>query len=630
MQQMRPLLLKIFFLLLTFFVMASNFYVMDIKERNITAKEGWLDLSQYNLEKQGKLNLDGEWQFFYNRLITPMKYSELKVSESPDFYIKPPTVWNDYKMNGKPIPGFGYGTYRMIVTGVRPGIPLAIKMLPQSTAYDLYIDDERMADNGVVAKDKSHSATGYHPRSIAFTPKSAEFVITIHISNYEFARGGIWDAPTLGTAAQIGWLDRFILYRDLFLQGVYFIVFLLFLTMFLNRPGNRSWLYFSLLCVVIAARLLIYGEILLSQFTENIRLIAFIEYNTRLWFPVLMLLMLNAELSGRLPKKVLSGLTITVLTITVLSAILPVHVISAFTKPIMVYDVGSGLAMLIMLFWPGERFFSKNKSKVFFIYGILAIFICMTYDMFLSSTEYVEMTPIGFFAAVLAFAFVLAITYTDAIAQNEKALRELEIESERKLQTELSLLQSQIRPHFLFNALSAIANVCAKDGKKAEQLILDLAYFMQASFDFSPGAKLTTLENELEYIRKYVHIEKARFGEKVRYEEQIEVPLNLLLPRLIIEPLVENAIRHGISRKKGGGEVRLRICEAPESIRVEVFDNGVGIPKEKLSDVTSEESRGVGLKNIQDRLIRSGGTGLSIESEQDGYTRVSFTIKREE
>jgi hypothetical protein len=440
----------------------------------------------------------------------------------------------------------------------------------------------------------------------------------------------MWDAPTLGTVKQIGSLDRFICYRDLFLQGCYFIVFLMFLAMFLNRPDNRSWLYFSLLCVVIAARLLIYGENLFSQFTESTRLMAIIEYNSRLWFPVLMLLMLNAELSGRLPKKLLSGLTVSISIIAVLSVILQVHVTSAFTKAIMVYDLVSGLAMLTILFWPGERFFTKTKNKVFFIYGILAIFICMTYDMFLSSTAYVEMTPIGFFVAVLAFAFVLAITYSDALTDSENALRQLEIESGRKLQTELSLLQSQIKPHFLYNALSAIANVCGKDSKKAQQLILDLAYFMQASFDFSPDGKLTTLENELEYTRKYVNIEKARYGKKIRYEEQIEVPPTLLLPRLIIEPLVENAIRHGISRKKGGGEVRLRIFEVPEGIRVEVFDNGVGIPKERLSDVYSEESKGVGLKNIQDRLIRSGGTGLSIESEQDGYTRVSFTIKREE
>jgi len=150
---------------------------------------------------------------------------------------------------------------------------------------------------------------------------------------------------------------------------------------------------------------------------------------------------------------------------------------------------------------------------------------------------------------------------------------------------------------------------------------------MQSIFDFSSHEKLTTLENELEYIRKYVQIEKARFGEKITYTEQVEVPLTTQLPRLIIEPLVENAIRHGISKKKDGGEVRLKICKVPEGILIEVSDNGVGMTKEKLSAVFDEESKGVGLKNIQDRMVRSGGMGLAIESVANEYTKVSFTIK---
>ena len=630
MQQVRPLLLKVFFLLLTFIIIVSNFLIIYNAQNNETAVKGYLDLSRYDFEEQGMLCLDGEWQFFYNRFIAPAKYGDLKAFNRPDLYMTPPTVWNYYKINGKPIPGFGYGTYRMIVTGATPGMPLALKILPQSTAYDLYIDGALLAENGVVSIDKEHSVVEYHPDSVKFTPRSSEFVITVYISNYVYARGGLWDAPTLGTQEQIARMDRFVLERDLFLIGCYSIVSLIFLVIYFTRPRGRARLYFALLCLITASRVIIYGAHLIAQVTENFRLITFLEYGTRLWFPVLLLLIANEELLGKFPKKLQTGLTVVVSILTAAVAILPIHIYTIFARSVMAYDFLIGLFLCVLLLWPGERFFRKNKNKIFYIYGILAICVCGIYDMYFASTSYFEMNPIGFFAALLAFAFILAISYTDALVESEKALRELEIESERKLQTELSLLQSQIRPHFLFNALSAIANVCGKDGKKAEQLILDLAYFMQTSFDFSPVAKLTTLENELEYIRKYVHIEKARFGDKIRYKEQIEVPLTVQLPRLIIEPLVENAIRHGISRKKGGGEVRLRICEVPEGIRVEVFDNGVGMPKERLSDVYSEESRGIGLKNIQDRLVRSGGTGLLIESDQDEYTRVSFTIKREE
>ena len=630
MQQTKSVLLKVVFLLLTTAIMVTNFYIMGDVDRGATAVKGQMDLSHHDFESQGMLTLDGEWQFFYSRFIEPVKFSNLSPADKPDVYITPPILWNYYEINGKPIPGFGYGTYRTVVTGVKPGVPMGIKILPESTAYDLYIDGYLLASNGAVSETKAKSAPGYRPSSVYFTPQNSEFVITIYVSNYVFARGGMWDAPTLGTKTQIEALDRYLIMRDLFMIGCYFIVFFIFLVIFTNRPGNRSWLYFALLCVVTTSRILIYGSHVLTLFTENFRLITFLEYSTRLWYPVLLLLLFNSALKGKLPIKLLTGLTLITAAATAAVAVLPIHIYTSFARVVMTYDFLVGLAMIIMLIWPSHRFFPKNKDKIFFIYGILAIFVSGLYDMFFATTAFFEMNPVGFFAALLAFAFILAITYTDALSDCERALDELEAESKRKLQSELKLLQSQIRPHFLYNALSAIANVCRKDGQKAEELILDLAYFMQASFDFSSSEKLTTLENELEYIRKYVHIEEARFGDKVKYTEMIEVPLTTQLPRLIIEPLVENAIRHGISKKKGGGEVTLHIYKVPGGTCIEVVDNGIGMSREKLADVLTEDSKSVGLKNIQDRLIRLNKEGLTIESIQMEYTKVSFVLKEEE
>lgn len=629
MKRTLSVLLKVVFLLLTTAIMVTNFYIMGNAERGAAAVKGYLDLSHYDFASQGMLTLDGEWQFYHSRFIEPVKYSPSLALEKPDVYITPPTLWNYYHINGKPIPGFGYGTYRTIVTGVKPGTEMAIKILPESTAYKLYIDDQLLAGNGIVSETKEHSAPDYHPNTVLFTPGSSEFVITIHISNYVFARGGMWDAPTLGTKAQIEKLDRYLLQKDLFVIGAYSIACLMFLVIFINRPSNRSWLYFSLLCVITTSRVLIYGSHLLTQWTVNFRFITFLEYGTRLWYPVLLLLLLNSSLEGKLPKRLLNGMTLFITAATAAVALLPIHIYTACARVVMAYDFLIGLAMIVILLWPGERFLPKNKDRIFFIYGISAIFISALYDMFFASTAFYEMTPVGFFVALLAFAFILAITYTDALTNCERALNELEAESVKKLQTELKLLQSQIRPHFLYNALSAIANVCRKDGLKAEELILDLAYYMQTSFDFSSSEKLTTLENELEYIRKYVNIEEARFGDKVKYTERIEVPLTTQLPRLIIEPLVENAIRHGILKKKGGGEVKLHIYRVPNGLCIEVNDNGIGISQERLAGIFNENSKSIGLKNIQDRLVRLTGKGLKIESVQMEYTRVSFVLKGE-
>jgi signal transduction histidine kinase len=627
MQNARLVILKTLFLLLTIGILILSFYTMEHNEQYADSQKGLLDLTGYDLKEQGMLTLDGEWQFFLNRFIEPVDYSGLIASGIADTYISPPKLWNYYDVGGMPIPGFGYGTYRLYVSGVDPNEPLALKILPESTAYDLYIDRVQMAGNGVVGKDAGHSSPGYRPKTIVFTPHTGQFVITIHISNFTYARGGMWDAPTLGAQGQIEKLDRYLLYRDLFFEGCYFICFLMFLVIYIHRPANRAWLYFGLLCMVTAARIMIYGAHLINGLTNNYRIINFVEYSTRMWFPILMLLLLNAAFSGNIPKKFTNALIWAAAVLTAAVAFLPIRIYTAYARPLMLFDFVLGMAMLVLILWPGGRFFPRKENMGFLVYGMLSVIICGVYDLLLATTSYFEMTPIGFFIALLSVAFILAITYTDALSNSEKALRELELQSERRLQTELRLLQSQIKPHFLYNALSAIANICVKDGKQAEQLVLDLAGYMQTSFDFSSNEKLTTLESEMDYIRKYVKIEKARFGDRIQYSERIGVSLDTQLPRLIIEPLVENAIRHGISKKKGGGEVILNIDSLPDGISVVVFDNGVGMNTENLSAVFRGESRSIGLKNIQGRLTRQGDEGLKIETVPGEYTKVSFILR---
>ena len=405
MERTRLVLLKIFFFLLTLLIIVYNFHLMEHTVRYTASAKGILDLSDYELTETGKLTLDGEWQFFLNRFVDPVKYADIDPSDIPDVLITPPKLWNYYTVDGKPIPGFAYGTYRLIVTGVKPNVPLALKILPESTAYDLYINEVQMAGNGVVGKDPGHSAPGYIPKSIKFTPHSSEFVLTIHISNFTFARGGLWDAPTLGTKQEIENLDLQILHRDLFLEGCYTITFLMFLVIFINRPSNRSLLYFGLLCAVTAARISIYGALLLTQYTENFRLITFLEYGTRLWYPLLMILLINEEFSGRLPKRLKAVIISGTVIMTATLAFLPIHTFTAFARLLMAYDSMVGVVLMIVIFWPAGRFFPKNKNKIFYCYGMISIFFSVVYDMFFASTSYCEMTPDGLFRSAAVHGF---------------------------------------------------------------------------------------------------------------------------------------------------------------------------------------------------------------------------------
>lgn len=192
----------------------------------------------------------------------------------------------------------------------------------------------------------------------------------------------------------------------------------------------------------------------------------------------------------------------------------------------------------------------------------------------------------------------------------------------------MSLVQAQIKPHFLYNALNAIANVCEKDGAKAGKLIVDLAIYLRGSLEFNHLDKMVTIEKELEFIDTYFNIEQARFGQKIQLIKEVGIHLEYQLPVLILQPLVENAVRHGISKKQGGGSVIVRVMQLEEDIGIEIEDDGIGIKEEKLSLLLSEKrnDQSVGLLNIHYRLMRLYGRGLGITSEVGRGTCVKLVI----
>ncbi|MFB6362866.1 ATP-binding protein [Paenibacillus elgii] len=200
------------------------------------------------------------------------------------------------------------------------------------------------------------------------------------------------------------------------------------------------------------------------------------------------------------------------------------------------------------------------------------------------------------------------------------------------LASEMAFLQSQIKPHFLFNSLNAILSFCRTDSARAEQLISHLSVYLRRCFDIPGTEAFVTLESELQLVQAYVEIEKARFEERLTVVYDIDPGLlqTRLLP-LTIQPLVENAIRHGIMKKENGGVVRLTVKAAAGLAHVEVWDNGVGIPGGKLAALIEKnharETGGVGLPNIHRRLINWLGNGLQIESAEEEWTKVSFYTK---
>ncbi|UPK43791.1 ATP-binding protein [Paenibacillus pabuli] len=210
-----------------------------------------------------------------------------------------------------------------------------------------------------------------------------------------------------------------------------------------------------------------------------------------------------------------------------------------------------------------------------------------------------------------------------------RTLIEMRTSVQEVVRTEMAFLQAQIKPHFLYNALNVIIATCAVNPDRATDLLIELSHYLRGSFDFQNRDQLVPLAKELELVESYVHLEQARFEERLAVHYDIDPDVNLYLPPLSIQPLVENAIRHGVMERAAGGTVNLGITREGENIVIMVRDDGVGIPPERLAQVSSgrtEGPGGVGLQNINRRLLSLYGQGLEIQSHAGKGTLIRFRI----
>ena len=191
---------------------------------------------------------------------------------------------------------------------------------------------------------------------------------------------------------------------------------------------------------------------------------------------------------------------------------------------------------------------------------------------------------------------------------------------------ELRALQSKINPHFLFNALNAISSSIRMNPDTARQLIFNLSRYLRYNIELKDDEQID-IRKELYQIKDYIAIEQARFGDKLTVIYDIDDEVNCLIPSLLIQPLVENAIVHGIQRSKGKGVVTISVTESGNRVRIGVRDTGPGIDPLVIARVEANEMPGnkIGLLNVHHRVKLLYGEGLHIRRLEPG-TEMSFYI----
>ncbi|EDL64851.1 sensor histidine kinase [Bacillus sp. SG-1] len=215
---------------------------------------------------------------------------------------------------------------------------------------------------------------------------------------------------------------------------------------------------------------------------------------------------------------------------------------------------------------------------------------------------------------------------------------QLEIaEADRALQyakeAEIKALQAQISPHFLFNSMNVIGSLIRIDPAQARKLLISLSNFLRQNLT-GTTAEITSLEQELKHVKAYLAIEEARFVDKLKVEYDIdEKSLTHMIPPLTLQPIVENAIKHGIKNKNENCLVKITIDKLESGVNITVEDNGQGIPEERLAllgenSLESETGTGFALYNINRRLTMMFGkkAALKIKSEYGEGTKISFCL----
>jgi sensor histidine kinase YesM len=199
-----------------------------------------------------------------------------------------------------------------------------------------------------------------------------------------------------------------------------------------------------------------------------------------------------------------------------------------------------------------------------------------------------------------------------------------------RLRMEAAYLQAQIHPHFLFNTLNSLMALSDIDPERMRKLGDAFAAFLRISFDFLNTGELVELSHELKLSEAYLYIEKERFGDRLSVIWEVEPGISLRLPPLSIQPLIENAVKHGLLSQNKGGTLHIRITRRHDNFTlIEVKDNGKGMEQEKVSQLLNpsiEGNSGIGISNTNRRLTQLYGRGLSIISKPNEGTTVSFVI----
>ncbi len=611
--------------LLIVVLILAGVYWLATQENNTNKliNNGFLDLASWDSSSDGIFNLNGEWEFYWDKLFT---YEDLSSDDiQPDLMAEVPRVWNKYQLGGNNLPGFGAATYRLKVKNAQEGQKYAIRMPAISAAYKLYINDEMLAANGEVGLSPEHFKPQYQPTLVQFKPQPESFDIIIQVANFSYARGGLWNPVYLGFAQSIINYDKAIGYKDLFLVGAFLMMALYYLCVFFMRIDGKRSLYFALLCLTAITMTIIYGDYLINRIFSwvDYNFIVAVDYISTSLAPIILVFLIGELFPEHTSRKIRKLLAIYAVIVSLFILLVPIQIYTS----LLYFFQALGVAMAVYAVACAARAYAKNKGdSALIMLGALIVTLGGTYDVFyhnnVISSDFGEVSSVGFLIFLFIQAFILARRFSRSFLE-AKRLSEKLIKLDKLKDEFLANTTHELRTPL--NAMINIADGISRgtegpvnesqrmaldlisgSGKRLTNLINDILDYsklrnLNLKLNIQPvnlrrvvGSVINTLErtNKPEGVQLVIDIPDGIPDIKADENRLVQIFYNLL----------GNALKFTES-----GYIKVSAVQVEDALEICVKDTGVGIPEEKQKIIFDS------FKQLEDSLTRrSGGAGLGL------------------
>jgi len=597
----------------------------------LQAENGILDFSSIAFDENRIYSLSGEWAIIDGKLHNSDSFNE-KIDES--YLIKVPSPW------AKESKEIEYGTYKLVLKNLPIGEKYAIEVHDIRSASKVIVDDKVLFTNGKVSEGKEGSDARNVPRVAYFEIGDSTSEIIIQVSNYEYPSGGI--IGKIFFASQEKMHNKFL--RNLLFEAMMlafiFIIALIYWLIRIIVTKNEKIRQFSFVLGCSSIFIIIINGLLSHKILHIIFPILEFELALRVLFISIGVLSMLVGLMVRKTNIQVFNSKIWFIFNLFYYTYLLLVLLTSFKFSLLIskfFLIANNLIFMLIAIRIAIVFIKEKEQeeciqKSLLLIGIINFIIfnieLTLYYMGVITEAKVAFPSILFYSLFLMILLLYNIYLVDKKNEEsnhklKKMNKDLVKTIERSEKYQLDSLQAQIKPHFLFNTLSTIISLCETNKDKACLLIKKLSDYLKNSYEFSPENELVKIRSELQLIDTYLFIQKQRFEERLEYEVKCDIELfDYKIPQLMIQPLIENALVHGVLRKIEGGKVQLKIMEIDENIVISIVDNGVGFNNNRETFSTK-----IGLKNINRRLNFLYNEELRIESSI-GRTEVKFKVPK--